>query len=100
MTTKAILFHSGPIVATPGAMEALQRNQVSATDYLARHFTGDWGELDDEDKQSNNEAVDNGSRILSAYFLPDETKIWIITDAEIDEKHHRQATTLLLPDEY
>lgn len=97
---KAILFHSGPIVATPGALEALERNQVSATDYLSRHLTGDWGELADEDIETNDQSIKNGARILSAYSLPDETKIWVITDGEIDAQHHRQSTTLLLPEEY
>ena len=45
-------------------------------------------------------AVQDGSRILSSYLLPDDTTIWIITDAEIDEEHNREATTLLLPEDY
>jgi hypothetical protein len=48
----------------------------------------------------NDLAVNDGSRILSAYLLPDETKIWIITDAEVDEKHNREVTTILLPEDY
>jgi len=67
---------------------------------LARHAAGDWGDLDDEDKQSNNAALQTGARLLSAYVLPDGERIWIITDAEIDEKHHRQASTFLLPSDY
>jgi len=31
---------------------------------------------------------------------PDDTKLRIITDAEMDDNHIRQATALLLPDEY
>ena len=54
----------------------------------------------DEDKQANDEALQTGARILSAYFLPDETKLWIITDAVIDDEGNRQATTFLLPEEY
>jgi len=93
-------FSLGPIVATPGALEALGRNQSNGLEYLARHARGDWGDLGDEDKQSNDAALQSGARIMSAYHLADGTKLWIITDAEIDEKHNRQATTLLLPDEY
>jgi len=36
---------------------------------------------------------------LSAYFLPDETKLWIITEAT-DDAGNRVATTFLLTDEY
>ena len=40
------------------------KRQVSS---LPRHVTGDWGDLDDEDRQANDAALINGSRILSAY---------------------------------
>lgn len=98
--TKTISFHLGPVVATPGALEALARNNSDGLEYLKRHANGDWGEVCEEDKALNDHSVEDGSRILSAYTLPDNTKLWIVTDAEIDEQHHRQATTFLLPDEY
>ena len=95
-----VCFDWGPIVSTPGALEALRRNGSTGLEYLQKHASGDWGDLCDEDKQSNDEALHTGARIMSAYLLPDGTKLWLITDAEIDEAHHRQATTFLLPDEY
>ena len=98
--SKKPTFNLGPIVSTPGALEALGRNQSNGLDYLHRHASGDWGDLCDEDKQSNDAALKTGARLMSAYHLGDGTKIWIITDAEIDENHNRQATTFLLPDEY
>lgn len=97
---ESIRFDLGPIVATPNALEALQRNNMTGLELLARHACGDWGELCDEDSQSNMDALKNGARLMSVYTLPDGTKLWIITDAEIDAEHHRQATTLLLPDDY
>lgn len=93
-------FSLGPTVATPGALEALDRNGSNGLEYLARHAAGDWGDLCEDDKKSNDDAVRTGARIMSAYRLADGTKIWIITDAEIDDEHNRQATTILLPDEY
>ena len=98
-TKHEVRFRLGQIVATPGALDALQRNNVTAFDYLRRHASGDWGVLCEEDKQANEEAITNGARIMSAYFLPDETKVWVITEAA-DEAGNRMATTLLLPDEY
>ena len=98
-TKKEVRFRLGQIVATPGALEALQRNNVTAFDYLRRHASGDWGVLCEEDKQANEEAITSGARIMSAYFLPDETKVWVITEAA-DDAGNREATTLLLPDEY
>lgn len=97
---ETISFDLGPVVATPGALLALEKVGKAPTEYIQRHARGDWGDLCDEDQEANRRALADGSRIMSSYFLPDETKLWIITDAEIDEQHHRQATTLLLPDEY
>jgi hypothetical protein len=98
--TGGVLFDLGPIVSTPGALEALQRNEMSGLELLARHCKGDWGTLCEEDKQVNESALQNGSRIMSVYTLPDGTTMWLITDAEIDDQHHRQASTFLLPSEY
>ena len=98
-TKQEIRFSLGQTVATPGAIEALRRNNMTGLEYLRRHASGDWGVVCEEDKQANDEALKTGARLLSAYFLPDETKLWIITDAE-DENGNRHATTFLLPDEY
>ncbi|HOZ48669.1 MAG TPA: hypothetical protein PLO37_15615 [Candidatus Hydrogenedentes bacterium] len=93
-------FDLGQVVATPGALEAFARNGTDGLELLKRHAQGDWGELCDEDKAANDAALTTGARLLSAYHLPDGTKLWLITDAEIDDQHHRQATTFLLPEEY
>jgi hypothetical protein len=95
-----VSFHLGPIVATPGALEALERNESNGFEYLRRHCSGDWGDLCEEDKAANDDAIVDGSRILSAYTLPDGEKLWIITDGVIDANGRRYATTLLLPEEY
>lgn len=93
-------FSLGALVATPGALEALARNGSTGIEYLQKHAKGEWGDLCDEDREANDAALKSGARILSAYTLGDGTKIWIITDAEIDDRHNRQATTILLPGEY
>jgi hypothetical protein len=87
-------FPLGRIVATPGALEALEQSGDNAAALLKRHVTGDWGELDEHDQQENEFSVSRDLRILSAYTLSGGTKIWIITEAD------RSATTLLLPSEY
>ena len=98
-TKQEVRFSLGQTVATPGALEALRRNNSTGLEYLRRHASGDWGIVCEEDKQANDDALKSGARLLSAYFLPDEAKLWIITDAE-DDKGNRQATTFLLPEEY
>ena len=92
-------YHPGPILATPGAQEALGSNGQTAQEFLSRHFAGDWGEMDKHDRAVNDDALKNGSRILSSYSLKDGTTIWVITDGEI-APNRRYATTVLLPSEY
>jgi hypothetical protein len=87
-------FSLGQIVSTPGALELLEKNNENASTYLQRHQQGDWGELCDEDREMNDQALIDGSRILSAYEVGSEEKIWIITEWD------RSATTILLPSEY
>jgi hypothetical protein len=89
----------GRLLATPGILGAIadlgEDPQQSLGVYLQRHVTGDWGELDNEDQATNDWAVVCGDeRILSAYRLADQTRIWVITEAD------RSATTVLLPDEH
>lgn len=92
MQTKFALGHT---FATPGALSALERTGQNASEFLARHHRGDWGEaLGAEDWQSNEEALALGERLLSAYYLKNGEKLWIITERD------RSATTLLLPEDY
>lgn len=88
------LFPLGIIVATPGALRALTEAQQTVDPFLRKHIRGDWGEVCEEDKASNDTALRHGDRLLSAYRLRDGVKIWIITEAD------RSSTTLLLPEEY
>jgi len=89
----------GQTVATPAALKAIQQAGQSPAEFLDRHVRGDWGDLCDEDEQANEDALQDGSRILSAYHTSTGQKIWIITEAA-DEDDRREATTILLPDEY
>ena len=89
----APLFPLGWIVATPGALDALEAADVAPAALLARHQTGDWGTVPPEDAAENELSVERGFRIISSYSVVDE-RVWIITEAD------RSATTLLLPSEY
>jgi hypothetical protein len=92
-------FHLGRLAATPGALEAIKASGQTAEFFLARHASGDYGEVNDEDRQLNDEALIHGDRILSAYRTLKGVKLWVITEAA-DDNGHREATTILLPDEY
>ncbi len=91
-TTKK--FPMGQVVATPGAINAMNDAGDHPNDFLFRHATGDWGEVPREDAELNDLAVIEDSRILSAYFTKSGVKLWIITEVD------RSSTTILLPEEY
>lgn len=85
-------FDLGQLVATPGVLEMVPQDELMKA--VSRHLTGDWGDLDAEDKQANEDALKHGSRLLSAYHTASGTKFWIITEWD------RSVTTVLLPSEY
>jgi hypothetical protein len=87
-------FSLGQVVGTPGAIEALEASKQSPAEFLNRHVVGDWGDVCEEDRQANDDALLHGERLLSSYRTSSGTKLWIITEAD------RSATTILLPDEY
>ena len=65
--------------------------------FLGKHLSGDWGEVDAEDCNLNDQALLDGSRLLSAYRTLKGVKIWIITEAA-DDDGRRASTCILLPD--
>lgn len=84
-------FPVGMTYATPGALAL----EVNLTRYLRRHHCGDWGdELCDEDKTANEQALKDGSRLLSCYRTPAGDRLYIITEWD------RSVTTIMLPSEY
>jgi hypothetical protein len=83
----------GRVVATPGALKLLTEVRRHPFELLARHATGDWGELCAFDRRQNEVALRDGYRVLSSYETPAGT-VWIITEAD------RSVTTILLPEEY
>ena len=87
-------FNLGKIVAKPGAVEAFEESGQSPADFLDRHVRGDWGDVCDEDNLLNDQALIDGSRLLSAYRTLKNVRLWLITEAD------RSSTCCLLPSEY
>ena len=87
---------------------------------LHRHHSGDWGDVDPEDKHTNDLALKSGGRLFSAYNVDlfgfygsgkqgdaimrfSVPKIWIITEAVGMKQWNRldrNGTTILDPKEY
>lgn len=109
-------FKGGNIAMTPGALELFSgepeaekltmfpsdspskatipgKTILGMAPYLIRHFSGDWGDVESDDADANEAALEHDGRIFSVYKV-DGTKIWIITEAD------RSRTTVMLPEEY
>jgi hypothetical protein len=85
-------FPLGRTVITANAATLLtQRDIVTG---LTRHATGDWGDLDESDRQENERALKMGCRLMSSYRSGGGIRFWIITE------HHRQVSTIMLPEDY
>lgn len=94
MSQKKALFPLGQVVATPGALDALEEAEQSPLYFLQRHQTGDWSEMVEEDQEENRLSVEKGLRVFSSYKMKSGKKLWVITEWD------RSVTTLLLPQEY
>lgn len=87
-------FKLGQLVATPGALQALESAGQSAIEFLSRHQQGDWGDCCQNDRKENEYSVNRTLRIFSVYHTEKGEKLWVITEAD------RSSTTVLLPSEY
>ena len=93
------LFPLGRVVMTTNLQHRLSAAIPESWDrqlkeMIDRHVSGDWGDLEEFDRQQNDDALKEGGRMFSAYHTSDGTKVWIITEAD------RSYTTALLPEDY
>ena len=99
-TKQPPLFELGQVVATQGALSACSQEYLFLC--LGRHVRGDWGHVCSTDKETNDAALIEGNRVLSAYPINPrkpcqgfgDNCLWIITEWD------RSVTTFLLPNEY
>ncbi|HKC62040.1 MAG TPA: hypothetical protein VKB86_00275 [Pyrinomonadaceae bacterium] len=91
---ETLRFPLGQLVATPGALEAIEEAGQSPREFIRKHAQLEQGELSDADQQENLFSVDKHLRIFSSFKTKKDCKLWVITEAD------RSATTILLPEEY
>ena len=87
-------FPLGRVVATPGALAALEESGEEASLFLRRHQSADWGDVSGDDAEANEEALQVALRIFSVYHTKLKQKLYVITEAD------RSSTCILLPEEY
>ena len=88
-------FPLGDLVITTNA--AAKLNAIDAFELLVRHESGDWGEVCEEDRETNERALKDGSRLFSVYEEEGENgasmRVYVTTE------WNREATTIL-PEDY
>lgn len=92
MNSSVPKFPIGQVVITRNALDTLDAEDVHRS--LARHHLGDWGDVDEQDRQENEISLRDGFRLLSVYRDRNGIKFWIITEAD------RSATAVILPEDY
>lgn len=99
------LFPLGRTVATPAARALLVTHGIHPSLLMARHQSGDWGDVGVDSVADNQRAIAAGERILSVYRLLDPNVLarmtrderrrsptaWVITEAD------RWRTTIMTP---
>lgn len=88
------LFSLQRIFITPSAEDLLAGSGDDPRELIARHVTGDPGELDAHDQALWVEALAEGEQLLSVYLTRNKERIYVITEAD------RSVTTILTPDDY
>jgi len=92
INTPVALFRLGRILSTPNALAKLDNQDILVA--IQRHQAGDWGDVQQRDREANDQALEEGTRLLSKYHSARRIKFWVITEAD------RSATTVLMPEDY
>ncbi len=85
-------FDLGRLCITPNVAAAIPPEELLAA--LAKHGSGDWGDLCAEDIAQNEHALQCEGRLVSVHVASNGRKFYIITEAD------RTVTTALLPEDY
>ncbi len=85
----AALFTLGKIVIQPQAELSMRMQGINPASLLLRHVCGDWGEANDYQRRTNDEAVREGGRILSVYGHG-RRRLYVMTQAD------RRTTSILI----
>lgn len=95
-------FNMGKIAVTQGINAAIAENNRFALEVslsLKRYSVMDWGDLSEDDKQLNNDALGYPDDLnLLAAYQTSKGKIYIITN-RISENPGDNVTTVCFPDE-
>ncbi|EBC1887742.1 hypothetical protein BU332_22890 [Salmonella enterica] len=86
-------FRLGQMLTTIGVLELCKHRHIDLGPLIDRHASGDWGDVDDAEREANEAALKTGGRIVSIYH-PHGVRVLIVTEAD------RSQTVAMLPHEY
>lgn len=92
--TAVARFPLGKVIVGEGASHALDASGQSADELIGRHARGDWGDVSEETRTKNEDAIASGRRIESIYHTHRGEKLLVVTEAD------RSLTMVLLPEEF
>ncbi len=79
----SLLFHLGELSATPEAIAAARAAGVQLVEAVLRHLGGDWGDVDDQTRAANHDAVTACGILRSIYSLTGtDDAVVVTTDAD------------------
>ncbi len=82
MNPPPIKFDLGNVVVTSTAVEALRAWGQTLPWLLARHQSGDWGELSDDLRSFNDQAIERRMNVISVYRTPAGKPLNVFTRAD------------------
>ena len=94
MKTHTLFVATFPLVKVEASQRALAvLSPGDVIDGISRHLTGDWGELDEHEWKTTDEAAEFGCRLVSRYRTAEGVCFWVVTEAD------RSVTRIQLPEE-
>lgn len=91
-----VKFNVGKVYKTNGIDQALKEDEYYLYEIISifiKFISGNWGNLEVEDKEANDLALINNERLLGAY-LTSKGKVYITTERD------RSYTTIMFAKEY
>ena len=75
-------FDVGNVIVTPTASEVLKDSGLTMEKLLARHQSGDWGDVSDQVRQINELGLQRPLNLQSAYTTPAGQRVTFVTMAD------------------
>jgi hypothetical protein len=75
-------FEVGQIVVTPAASAALEADGQHLADLLAKHQSGDWGQVSDQVRGINERGLVEQFNLQSVYVVPSGQRLVVVTNRD------------------